>query len=270
MYYKNLKQEFLFCNSPTPRKVIAFASEQGLKLLVFEQGMINAINDIFPHALVKGCHFHYAQNIWKKVKKSNLVTLSKEENICRQIANIVALPLIPPNEVYNSTEKIIDELCDYDSKLYKLTDYVLKNYIDDARFSLHMWNHFDTIGERPRTNNHLEGYHRQLNARVRTHPDLWTWFNEVKSSGESVICRYELEQAQKRTTRPRKAKYTQDDNKLMLAKTKYIQDEDFDAYQKTLRAVSHRYIHVIKDAKDIQFANETHLEMNAHAEKGFQ
>ena len=64
------------------------------------------------------------------------------------------------------------------------------------------------------------------------------------------MCRYEQEQAQKRTTRPRKGKYIQDDNKLMLAKKKYIEDQDFDTYQKTLRAVSHRYIHIIKDAKD--------------------
>ncbi|CAF3764873.1 unnamed protein product [Rotaria magnacalcarata] len=324
MCYNNSKKEFLFCNSPTPHKVIAFASEQALKLLSnnphwngdgtfrtspalftqsyyfhvwdefsmkpiifsccedkseesyrqllqslfthatknnivlnpstilidFEQGMVNAINDVFPHALVKGCHFHFAQNIWKKIKKYNLVTLSKQENIRRQIANIIALPLIPPNEVNNCMEKIIDELCNYDTKFEKLTDYVIKKYIEDARFPVQMWNHFDTIGQRPHTNNHLEGYHRQLNARVRTNPDLWTWINEVKSSEESVMCRYEQEQAQKRTTRPRKGKYIQDDNKLMLAKKKYIEDQDFDTYQKTLRAVSHRYIHIIKDAKD--------------------
>lgn len=85
----------------------------------------------------------------KKVKKYNLVKLSKEENIRRQIANIIALPLVPPKEVDNCMEKIIDELCNYDSKLEKITDYVIKNYIEDARFSLNMWNHFDTIGERP-------------------------------------------------------------------------------------------------------------------------
>ncbi|CAF4882815.1 unnamed protein product, partial [Rotaria magnacalcarata] len=33
MCYNNSKKEFLFCNSPTPHKVIAFASEQALKLL---------------------------------------------------------------------------------------------------------------------------------------------------------------------------------------------------------------------------------------------
>ena len=30
-------------------------------LIDFEQSMINAINDVFPQALVKECHFHYAQ-----------------------------------------------------------------------------------------------------------------------------------------------------------------------------------------------------------------
>ena len=64
------------------------------------------------------------------------------------------------------------------------------------------------------------------------------------------MCCYEQEQAQKRTTRPRKGRYIQDDNKLMLAKKEYIQDEDFDSYQKVLRTVSHRYIHIIKDAND--------------------
>ena len=33
MYNNNNNQEFLFCNSPTPHKVIAFALEQALKSL---------------------------------------------------------------------------------------------------------------------------------------------------------------------------------------------------------------------------------------------
>ncbi|CAF0927876.1 unnamed protein product [Didymodactylos carnosus] len=119
---------------------------------------INTINDVFRQTLVKGCHFHYAQNVWKKVKKYGLVKLAKQENI--------------------------------------------------------------------------------------------QWINEVRSSEESVMCHYEHEQAQKRTTRPRKMKNIRDDVKLKLAKTKYIEDKDFDRYQKVLRALSHRYIDVIKDAGD--------------------
>ncbi|CAF4475878.1 unnamed protein product [Didymodactylos carnosus] len=258
MYYNNSKHEFLFCNSPTPHKVIAFGSESAIKLLSenhhwnadgtfrtspalfsqayyihvwdeysmkpivyaccedksqsgytcllrslvgyaaqknivlspssilidFEKAAINAINDVFPQTLVKGCHFHYAQNVWKKVKKYGLVKLVKQENSRRQIANIISLPLVLKDQINHCMEVIIDELCNADSKFDKLTDYILNNYIEDARFSFDMWNHFDSIGERPRTNNHLEGYHRQLNARVRTNPDLWTWINEVRSSEE--------------------------------------------------------------------------------------
>ena len=53
------------------------------------------------------------------MEKSYLVKLSKEESIRRQIANIIALPLVPSYEVDNCMEKIMDELCNYDSKLNK-------------------------------------------------------------------------------------------------------------------------------------------------------
>ena len=35
--------------------------------------------------------------------------------------------------------------------------YILSNYIEDAHFSFHIWNHIDSIGDRPRTSNHIEG-----------------------------------------------------------------------------------------------------------------
>ena len=129
-------------------------------------------------------------------------------------------------------EQIIDVLGNIDSKFDEFTDYILNNYVEDARFTSDLWNHFDSISVRSRTNNYLESWYRQLNARVRTHPDLWTWYNEIKSSEELVTIRYEQEQAQKRTTRPRKIQNIRDDEKLKLVKRKYMQDQDFDAYQK--------------------------------------
>jgi len=44
-------------------------------------------------------------------------------------------------------------------------------------------------------------------------------------------------------------KNIRDDEKLKSAKRVYIQDQDFNAYQKVLRSISHRYIDVLKDAK---------------------
>ena len=54
-------------------------------------------------------------------------------------------------------EQIIDVLFDINSKFDRLTGYVLNTYAEDARFTFNIWNHFALIGERSRTNNHLEG-----------------------------------------------------------------------------------------------------------------
>ena len=77
---------------------------------------------------------------------------------------MVSLPMVPQDDCM---EQIIVELRNVNSKSDKLTDYILNNYVEDASFVFHIWNHFDSIGEGPRTNNHLEGYHRQLNARIQ-------------------------------------------------------------------------------------------------------
>ena len=275
IHFTNTNQPFSFRNSPTPHKIIAFASEPALKILSenhhwnadgifrtspalltqvyyihvfdeysmkpvvyaccedksevgydyifrslvgyaaekkfvlnstsilidFEQTAVNTINDVFPRTSVKACHFHFAQNVWKRIKKCDLTKLSKQENILRQIVNIISLPVIPRDELNRCMERIIDELLNINTKFDKLTNYIVNNYIDDARFPFDIWNYFDSLGQQLSTNNDLEGYHRQLNSGVRTNPNLWTWINEMCPSEESVICRVEQEQAQKRSTR---------------------------------------------------------------------
>ena len=129
---------------------------------------------------MRDCHFYFAQNVWKRIEKYDLTKLSKQENIRRQIANIISLPMVPQDELNHCMERIIDELLNINTKFDKLTDYIVNNYIDDARFPFDMWNHFDSLGRRPHTNKHLEGYHRQLTARVSTNSGLWTWINEIR------------------------------------------------------------------------------------------
>ena len=74
----------------------------------------------------------------------------------------------------NFVEQIIDILSNIGSRFDRLSDHVLNTYVEDARFASDIWKYFDSIGERSRTNNYQESQHRQLNASVRTHPDLWT------------------------------------------------------------------------------------------------
>jgi hypothetical protein len=82
---------------------------------------------------------------------------------------------LPKNEINRCRERSIDELCNSDTKFDKLTDYILKNDVENALVSFNLQNHFDSVDKRPRTNNHVEGYHRQLNSK----PDIWIWISEV-------------------------------------------------------------------------------------------
>ena len=130
-------------------------------LIDFEQSSINAINRVFASTIIKCCHFHYVQNIWKKILKYGLKQSSKEEHIKKLIATIIILTLVPKKEISNVMEQIIDVLSTIDSKFDRLTDYVFNTYVKGARFTSNIWNHFDLTSERSCTNNYVEGWHRQ-------------------------------------------------------------------------------------------------------------
>ncbi|CAF0995283.1 unnamed protein product [Didymodactylos carnosus] len=149
-------------------------------LIDFEMAALNSFSKTFPTAVIKGCQFHFAQNIWKKVKKYNLVQLAKEEETRRELANILALPLLPPSRIDEAFSNIVENISNISPRFLKLTDYILKTYVENPRFEVDFWNHFDLISVRPRTNNHVAGYHAQLNSQCETHPNLWPWINYIK------------------------------------------------------------------------------------------
>ncbi|CAF3885080.1 unnamed protein product, partial [Didymodactylos carnosus] len=94
---------------------------------------MNSFSKTFPTAVIKGGQFHFAQSIWKKVKKYNLVQLGKEEETRRELANILALPLIPPNRIDEAFSDIVENISNISPRFLKLTDYILKTYVENPR-----------------------------------------------------------------------------------------------------------------------------------------
>ncbi|CAF1540199.1 unnamed protein product [Adineta ricciae] len=214
-------------------------------LIDFEMAAYKAFLKNFPMANIKGCQFHFGQNIWRQIKKKGLIPYSKGDEARRQIANILSLPLLPPQKIQIAFCDIIEELSGVNARFLKLTDYILRTYIDNAIFPSSFWNVFDLIGIRPRTNNHVEGYHGQLNCHCSTHPNLWAWIRFIQELEESTMVRVDQEQAQQRTTRRRKAKTVINENLLIQAKQEYLDGIlDLTGYQKRLRILSYRYIQV--------------------------
>jgi hypothetical protein len=77
----------------------------------------------------------------------------ENEDIKREIANIVALPLIPPQEIITRFEYSSDMLQSSNTDFEPFINYIKKNYIINPRFNSINWNHYSTLCNRPRTNN---------------------------------------------------------------------------------------------------------------------
>ncbi|CAF3421432.1 unnamed protein product [Rotaria sp. Silwood1] len=182
--------------------VILYANNYDIKLapktilIDFEVALYKSFSNSFPTAIIKGCQFHFSQNIWRQIKKKGLLKLSQGEDVRRQIANILMLPILPPDEINNAFCNIIEHLSNIHVKFLKLTNYILETYIEEPLYPRSFWNLFDLIGIRPKTNNHIEGYHGQLNSHCPTHPTIWSWIRYIQEAEESVMIRLEQEHEQ--------------------------------------------------------------------------
>ncbi|CAF1528510.1 unnamed protein product [Didymodactylos carnosus] len=128
------------------RSLVSYAESLDVKLepksilIDFEQGAVQAFQTVFPGIQVKLCHFHFGQNIWKRIKKYDmslegciflsvlhflyfliyLVKLFKDEQARQQLADLLCLPLMPPEEVIDLFCVIVEGFSNMDDKLLKL------------------------------------------------------------------------------------------------------------------------------------------------------
>ena len=67
-------------------------------------------------------------------------------------------------------------------RIHTLEDFVLVDIAEQPLFDLALWNMYDqTIGDLPRTNNAVEGWHRRFQANVGAyHPNVWKFIDILK------------------------------------------------------------------------------------------
>jgi hypothetical protein len=91
-----------------------------------------------------------------------LVSEAREAPMKRHIANLIALPMVPTYLVRQRFKMISKQLSYENPSFDRFILYFRRTYINSKRFPIPSWNHYNFLGTRPRTNNHLEGSHRQL------------------------------------------------------------------------------------------------------------
>lgn len=129
----------------------------------YELAIIQAIKAIYPDIVVKGCYYHFTNAVWKKSKSINFSS-SNEGRKCTQLFSLLALlpaSLIP--EAYLT-------LCELAPNTEESTQF--QNYFSKQWINLITREVFSCFGEKFRTTNAIEGWHKRINSRIPKRPSM--------------------------------------------------------------------------------------------------
>ena len=157
-------------------------------MMDFEKAPMNSAEAAFPRAAITGCFYHLSQSVYRKIQSEGLQnTYTTDEAFALHAQMIPALAFVPVNDVITAFEALQD---DAPAELAPILDYFEDNYVGRPRrrnranplYALATWNVSNRVHDQlPRTNNHVEGFHRKMVAALTAyHPCLWKFLNVLK------------------------------------------------------------------------------------------
>ena len=191
----------------------------------FEQALISSLDTEFRHAEVRGCYFHFLQNLWKHVQILGLkIPYGQSRSLKKLIKKIMAIGYLPSALVrmnfFNlkqeqNTRRLILRF----PGLRNWINYVENTYIG-GNWAPRVWNVFDRNMSQ-RTNNNIEGYHSRLNKFVEVrHPSLWVFIRKLKDI--QLLSKRSITSAVRgHTPPPRRRKWRVLENRLIQLKQDY-------------------------------------------------
>ena len=171
-------------------------------LFDFEQAAMNSARNVFVGVNVKGCFFHLSQNIWKKIQQNGLAVLYENDDefsiLMRMIAALAFVPEVDVPQAFYDVENEIRNNYNNNNGIDVVIDYFEDTYVGRQRrgrpranpmFPLNIWNmNARTQDELPRTNNHVEGWHRRFSGNCDClHPNIWKFIRSLQRE-ESLVC----------------------------------------------------------------------------------
>lgn len=137
----------------------------------YEIAAINAIREVYPEIKVKGCYYHFLNAVFRMSKKLNF----NETHLGRKITQLcTSLALLPPNlipEAYLAIYEIAPET----EVSQKFLDYFNNQWIQTITKDI-----FSCYGEKNRTTNAVEGWHRRINSRIPSRPTIFQFLVAFK------------------------------------------------------------------------------------------
>lgn len=194
-------------------------------LVDFELAAIDAIGVVFPESSIKGCTFHFRQALMRHVTDEGLRTIYSSgtppmvRDWIRQIMALTLLPvvLIPGAWAVLRCPPAVEDPALH-AKMSAFSAYFERTWMTGS-FALSLWCHFDNIG--PRTTNHAEGWHNQLNHSFgMPHPSPRNFLHWLQRCQFECQCR-QIQLEAGRPTKERSATYVKLDADIARAKLQF-------------------------------------------------
>lgn len=173
-------------------------------LIDMEIAAKNACQAVFPNANIKACFFHFCQALYRRIQdEGRAPDYAHDLQFALKVRKLAALAFVPPVDVIQAFEDLALVL-HQDERAVPICDYFEDTYIGRPAaggirrapmFGFHMWSMTLRLEEElPRTNNHVEAWHRRFETHVqRCHPNLWRFLQVLKE--EEGLTRLTWEQA---------------------------------------------------------------------------
>ena len=141
----------------------------------WERAARNAVTTVFPGIHLHGCHFHFAQNIWRKLQKLGLATIYyNNDQFKRLVRAMMVLPFLPASSISDTFDLIESQSLtlnqDSTNKFRLLKVYIrISGSLGHPQTSYqYTYTAIQTI------NNGADIYHGKLKSEIVVyHPRIW-------------------------------------------------------------------------------------------------
>ena len=163
----------------------------------FEKAIWAAFSTTMPDLRVRGCWFHWAQAVFRKVKEFGLRAAYVRQYVVRMyIRELMALPNLPANHIEAAFYEL-KQKCPATpgmDRLHELLNYIERTWIT-SRPPPAAWS---TFKRSVRTNNDAEGWHNRINGQVpHDRPNLYLLIKALYDEAELLPLQVSLVTQQK-------------------------------------------------------------------------
>lgn len=135
-------------------------------IMDFERAIWSSIRTVLPNVGIHGCWFHWAQAVFRQIKKKGLQSAYVHQLPVRNfLRQIMALPNLPHEHIIPAFNYLKQRCPAEPHRLLTVLSYIEKNWITSATRPPSTWSTYRRV---IRTNNDAEGWHHALNRRAHS------------------------------------------------------------------------------------------------------